>query len=69
MLQFRQSSSYPLVIVDVHIVVQQLADKWHEVISAAGSGQAAIIDVNSWLSKATLDAYVRKLGVFMRGFH
>ncbi|KAF9778997.1 cytochrome P450 [Thelephora terrestris] len=33
-----------------------LADKWHDIISNAGSGEAAVIDVYSWLSKATLDA-------------
>ncbi|KAF9779010.1 cytochrome P450 [Thelephora terrestris] len=33
-----------------------LAEKWHETLSTAGSGRAAIIDVHSWLSKATLDA-------------
>ena len=38
----------------------QLADKWHDTISNAVSGQATTIDVYSWLSKATLDAYVAK---------
>ncbi|KAF9645980.1 cytochrome P450 [Thelephora ganbajun] len=33
-----------------------LADKWHEAISSGKPGQAVIIDINSWLSKATLDA-------------
>jgi len=33
-----------------------LAGKWHEAISSGESGQAAIINVNSWISKATLDA-------------
>jgi len=33
-----------------------LAGKWHEAISSGESGQAAIIDMNSWFSKATLDA-------------
>ncbi|KAF9787520.1 cytochrome P450 [Thelephora terrestris] len=32
-----------------------LAEIWRESISAAGSGQAAIIDVHSWLSKTALD--------------
>ncbi|KAF9778983.1 cytochrome P450 [Thelephora terrestris] len=33
-----------------------LADKWREIISTTGSEQAEIINVNTWLSKATLDA-------------
>ena len=37
---------------------KQLADKWHEVISSGTSGQAAIIDVHSWVCKTTLDACV-----------
>ena len=46
--------------VRVHCsLAQQLADKWHEAISRAESGQAAIIDVSFWFCKATLDACVR----------
>ena len=37
--------------------VQQLADKWHE---ATTNGESVILDVSSWLCKATLDAYVRE---------
>ena len=40
------------------LISGQLADKWQEVISNEGSGQTAIVDVSSWLSRATLDAYV-----------
>jgi len=40
------------------LVAAQLADKWQEVISNGESGQTAIINVSSWLSRATLDAYV-----------
>lgn len=39
-------------------------DKWHETILNTGSNQTAIFDVNSWLSKASLDAYVRGLRAF-----
>ena len=36
----------------------QLVDKWHEVIEGSASGGSSVIDIPSWLSKATLDAYV-----------
>jgi hypothetical protein len=38
-----------------HFFGPQLADKWHETIS---SGEPVIVDVYSWLRKATLDWYV-----------
>jgi len=37
---------------------RQMADKWSSIIENGKSGQSAIIDVNMWLGKATLDAYV-----------
>ena len=37
---------------------RQMADKWSCIIENNKSGPSAIIDVNMWLSKATLDAYV-----------
>lgn len=36
----------------------QLTDKWHELIAGEGSGESSVMDMPSWLSKATLDAYV-----------
>jgi len=49
------------------LVAGQLADKWQEVISNGESGQTAIVNVSSWLSRATLDAYVGKSRVpFMK---
>jgi len=42
------------------LVAGQLADKWQEIISNGESGQTAIVNVSSWLSRATLDAYVGK---------
>ena len=36
----------------------QMADKWDEIIGNSDSGNAAVIDVNAWLGKATLDTCV-----------
>jgi len=36
----------------------QLADKWSDIIEDGKSGGSAVIDVNMWLGRATLDAYV-----------
>jgi len=36
----------------------QMADKWSDIIENSESGYSAIIDVNMWFGKATLDAYV-----------
>ena len=35
-----------------------MVDKWNDIIGNSKSGYSAIIDVNKWLGKATLDAYV-----------
>jgi len=43
------------------LIAGQLADKWHEAISNGEPGQAVVMNVYSWLSKATLDAYVGEL--------
>ena len=34
-----------------------MVDKWNEVIENGKSGNSAVIDVNMWFGKATLDAY------------
>ena len=39
----------------------QMADKWSSVIKNGNSGHSAVIDVNAWLGKATLDACVSVL--------
>jgi len=36
--------------------VTKMADKWSSIIEDGGSGHSAIIDVNLWLGKATLDS-------------
>ena len=36
----------------------QMADKWDGIIENGKSGNSAIIDVNMWLGRATLDACV-----------
>jgi len=36
----------------------QMADKWNDIIENGKSGGSAVIDVNLWLGRATLDAYV-----------
>ena len=36
----------------------QMADKWSSIIENSESGQSAVINVNTWFAKATLDAYV-----------
>ena len=35
-----------------------MVDKWNDIIENSKSGYSALIDVNMWLGKATLDAYV-----------
>ena len=35
-----------------------MADKWNEVVENDKTGNSAVIDMNMWLGKATLDAYV-----------
>jgi len=39
----------------------QMADKWSSIIENSNSGHSAIIDVNMWLGKATLDSCVLAL--------
>ena len=34
-----------------------MAEKWNDIIENTKSGCSALIDVNKWLGKATLDAY------------
>ena len=38
------------------IPFRQMADKWSDIIEKGKSGSSAVIDVNSWLGRATLDA-------------
>ena len=45
----------------------QMADKWSAIIENSTSGHSAIIDVNVWLGKATLDACVMAFAFCMRG--
>ena len=45
----------------------QMADKWSAIIENGKSGHSATIDVNLWLGKATLDAYVLALVLGVRG--
>ena len=37
---------------------RQMADKWSGIIENGESGYSAVIDVNLWVGKAALDAYV-----------
>ena len=37
---------------------RQMADKWSSIIEKGRPGHSAVIDVNIWFGKATLDAYV-----------
>ena len=39
----------------------QMADKWSNIVENGKSGSSAIIDVNMWVGKATLDACVSAL--------
>ena len=41
----------------------QMADKWSSIIENGKPGYSAIIDVNVWFGKATLDAYVLVLAL------
>ena len=36
----------------------QMADRWGNIIENSKSGYSAVVDVNMWLGKATLDACV-----------
>ena len=36
----------------------QMADKWSNIIENSKSGYSAVVDVNMWVGKATLDACV-----------
>jgi len=36
----------------------QMADKWNGIIENGKFGDSAVIDVNLWVGKAALDAYV-----------
>jgi len=36
----------------------QMADKWSGIIENGKTGHSAIIDVNMWFGRATIDAYV-----------
>jgi len=45
---------------------RQMADKWISVIENGESGYSATLDVNMWLGKATLDAYVLALVLDVR---
>jgi len=35
-----------------------MADKWNKIVENGKSGRSAVIDVNLWFGRATLDAYV-----------
>jgi len=35
-----------------------MADKWSDIVENGKSGRSAVVDVNMWLGRATLDAYV-----------
>lgn len=45
-----------------------MADKWSNIIENSESGDSAVIDVNMWLGKATLDACVSVSVLGMREF-
>ena len=44
-----------------------MADKWSSIIENGKSGRSAVIGVNAWLGKATLDAYVSVIVLVVRG--
>ena len=44
----------------------QMVDKWNGIIENGKSGNSAIIDVNVWFGKATLDACVLALSLGWR---
>ena len=44
-----------------------MADKWCDIIENGRSGSSAIIDVNMWVGKATLDACVLALAPGVHG--
>jgi len=35
-----------------------MVDKWNDILENSKTGLSSLIDVNMWLGKATLDAYV-----------
>ena len=55
----RESCLYSLLNLNSDAsVFYQMVNKWNDVIENSKSGYSALIDVNMWLGKATLDAYV-----------
>lgn len=38
-----------------------MVEKWNNIIDNSQSGKSAVIDVNMWFGKATIDAYVSAL--------
>ena len=46
---------------------RQMTDKWSNIIENGPSGYSAVVDVNMWVGKATLDAYVLALALGERG--
>ena len=38
-------------------VIEKLSGKWSDLIAADPSGKSRVIDMPSWLSRGTLDAY------------
>ena len=45
----------------------QMADKWSDIVEDGKSGGSAVIDVNLWLGRAALDAYVLVSASGVRG--
>ena len=46
---------------------RQMADKWSSIIENSKARHSAVIDVNMWFGKATLDAYVSVVVLCVRG--
>ena len=49
---------FHLILKPNSSLCHQMADKWNDIIENSKSGYSAVVDVNMWVGKATLDACV-----------
>ena len=62
----REPRLYLILDADLR-ACRQMTDKWSNIIENGQSGYSAVIDVNLWVGKATLDACVSFLALGERG--
>jgi len=62
----REPRSYLILETDLG-PRRQMADKWNGIIASDKSGHSAVIDVNMWIGRSTLDACVFVLVTIVSG--